>query len=260
MRMGRVTGFFLPACLLMALLPFASPSAATLEEESVEEGEGWQVRTLLEPVREASLAAELEAKVVRMPFREGERFKKGAVLVGLDCGLFQVQLNSSRAELRKAAATLENKRKLADLQSVGALETQLAEAERDAAQSQVKAAEIHVSRCEIRAPWNGKVVQRQARKHEHVQPGKPLLTIVDDRPPELKLVIPSRWLAWLKPGTSFRVTLDETGGSYPARLIRFGARIDAVSQSAQGIGHFTEPPQGLISGMSGTARFSPPSR
>lgn len=40
------------------------------------------------------------------------------------------------------------------------------------------------------------------------------------------MVVPSRWLAWLRPGHAFQAAIDETAKIYPARLARIGARID----------------------------------
>ena len=31
------------------------------------------------------------------------------------------------------------------------------------------------------------------------------------------------WLAWLKPGYSFKVAIDEVGKSYPAKVLRIGS-------------------------------------
>jgi hypothetical protein len=75
---------------------------------------------------------------------------------------------------------------------------------------------------------------------------------------ELEFIVPSRWLAWLKPGYAFQVRIDETGKTYPAKVQRIGARVDPVSQSvklsAAISGSFPE----LIAGMSGKVELQPP--
>jgi len=75
---------------------------------------------------------------------------------------------------------------------------------------------------------------------------------------ELEFLVPSRWLAWVKPGYAFQVRIDETGKTYPAKVQRIGARIDPVSQSiklsAAIDGRFPE----LIAGMSGRVALSAP--
>jgi hypothetical protein len=77
---------------------------------------------------------------------------------------------------------------------------------------------------------------------------------------ELEFIVPSRWLAWLTPGTGFQVAIDETGKTYPAKVMRTGARVDPVSQSvkiAAAIdGKFNE----LIAGMSGRVLMAAPAK
>ena len=96
------------------------------------------------------------------------------------------------------------------------------------------------------------------REQQFVQPGQALLEIIDDSVLELEFIVPSRWLAWLKPGYAFQVRIDETARSYPAKVQRIGARVDPVSQSVKLVaaidGRFPE----LIAGMSGQVALSPP--
>ena len=105
-----------------------------------------------------------------------------------------------------------------------------------------------------------RVAEQKAREQQFVQPGQALLEILDDSSLDLDFIVPSKWLAWLKVGQSFKVAIDENGQSYPARVTRLGARIDPVSQSVTVAavidGHFPE----LIAGMSGRVLLAPPAR
>ncbi|CAK0764628.1 hypothetical protein WCLP8_3730004 [uncultured Gammaproteobacteria bacterium] len=55
------------------------------------------------------------------------------------------------------------------------------------------------------------MVEQKAREHQYVQAGQPLLEILDDSVLEVEFIAPSSWLAWLKAGASFKVTVEETG-------------------------------------------------
>lgn len=97
--------------------------------------------------------------------------------------------------------------------------------------------------------------QAQARP---AQPGQAVLDILDDSSLELEFIIPSKWLAWLKPGHKFQVRIDETQKAYPARIQRIGARIDPVSQSIKAIAVIDGQFADLLAGMSGKVELSPP--
>ena len=115
-----------------------------------------------------------------------------------------------------------------------------------------------LSKCQIAAPFAGRIAEQKVREQQFVQPGQPLLEILDDSTLELEFIVPSRWLAWLHPGSVFQVSIDETGKTYPAKVQRIGARVDAVTQSiklgAVIDGRFPE----LMAGMSGRVAMTPP--
>ncbi|MEW5729662.1 MAG: efflux RND transporter periplasmic adaptor subunit [Pseudomonadota bacterium] len=237
-----------PAAILMAAAGLFLVAAARAEAPP-------EARAMLAPQAEAVLASELAARIEAIPFQNGERFKKGDTLVAFDCAAFRAALAEARAALKGAEHTLDNARKLASLKSAGQLELDLAEAEVERARARLQAAAVPVERCVIRAPYGGRVVERKAQPHESMSPGQPLLAVLDDSRIEVRLLAPSAWLRWLKPGTPFTLKVDETGLSYPGKVARLGARVDAVSQSIAVVGMLDGPGDGIIAGMSGSAVF-----
>ena len=222
-----------------------------------QEGEEPEARALLTPRQEAVLSAELAGRIAALPVEEGMAFAEGDVLVRFACDLHEAALAEERASNSAARATLENHRQLAALRSAGALDVSLAEAEVRRTAARVTMQQGMVNRCQITAPFAGRVVSWHARPHESVAAGSPLLSILDDSALDLELVVPSPWLAWLRNGTALRVRVDETGTIHAAQVRGIGARIDAVSQSVPIKASFVEAPQSLLAGMSGTALFEP---
>lgn len=217
-----------------------------------------EIRAQLSPRRYTTLAAEIGAKISRLPIPEGDSFKSGQILILFDCSLQQAQLNKARAAQTGAEKTWQANKRLAELDSVGKIDLDLSESELHKARAEVAASQSVLGKCAIAAPFAGRIAEQKVREQQYVQPGQPLLEIIDDSALELEFIIPSRWLVGLKPGSRFEVRIDETGKTYPARIQRIGARVDPVSQSikinALVDGKFPE----LIAGMSGTVLMSPP--
>src|SRR3569623_1913665 len=94
-----------------------------------------------------------------------------------------------------------NKR-LADLNSIGQVELRSSEAEVRKAHADVSYIEATMQKCEVLAPFDGRVSEQKAREQQFVQPGQALLEILDDTELELEFILPSRWLTWLKVGHS----------------------------------------------------------
>jgi len=217
----------------------------------------FEARALIQSISEVTLSSEISGRVDNLPHLEGDRFAKGDTLIRFGCQIYQARLKIAKATYKAGGLTLDTMRKRSAMGSVGALEVGIAEAEFDKAGGQVAAAQFPVSRCHIRAPFDGRVVQLAAHRYETVAVGDPLMRILDDKNLEVKVIVPSLWLSWLGPKTAFEITVDETGEVLRGHLKRLGALVDAVGQSIPVFGKLDVPSARLISGMSGSVRFLP---
>ncbi len=220
------------------------------------------LRAQLMPRRYTTLAAEIGAKIQSMPVAEGGAFKAGQLIVGFDCSLQRAQLDKARAELLSAEVTFKSNQRMAELNAVGLLELDLSRAALNKAQAELQASQAVVSKCEITAPFNGRIAEQKAREQQFVQPGQPLVDVIDDSQLELEFLVPSAWLSWLRVGGSLRVQIAETRKTYPARFTRLGARVDPVSQSVKVVAAIDGQHPELVAGMSGRVLVGPgaPSR
>ncbi|GKW14417.1 hypothetical protein PEC301937_03670 [Pectobacterium carotovorum subsp. carotovorum] len=230
------------------LLPPVTDGAAITRTDN-------QARGILVPLDQATLSSDLPGRIVEMPFKEGETFKKGDVLVRFDCAIYQAQLSASQAAARAAEAELSQNQQLAQLKSVGKHAVALSAAHLAQAQAESQVYQIQVNRCRINAPFDGQVVKRRAQTFESVAQGAPVLDVVNNRRLEINLLVSSRLLSVLKTGLPFTFTPDETGKALQATVTRLGARIDESSQTIGLTGTLAHPDQSLIAGMSGTAQF-----
>ena len=220
--------------------------------------QGLDTRALLEPYNEAVLSSEIAAQIIEISVRNGERFEAGDTLVAFDCGTYEAELDAARAAQFRASQRLTNLQQQANLGAIGELDVALARGEAMEAQARVRTAELDIGRCVITAPYDGIAVELFVHPYESVPIGQPLIGILDSERLEITLIVPSSWLAWLGPGEPFSLEIDETGGTYQAEITKLGARIDPLSQTIPVTGELVGAHDGLIAGMSGTARFEEP--
>lgn len=216
-----------------------------------------RIRTQLSARNSVTIAAEIPARVATLRLREGDAFRAGELLVGLDCSLHQSQQRKAEAAVEAASALVASNQRLAELNSIGALEVQQGQARLKEAQAELAGNKMLVNRCNISAPFAGRVAKRYVAAHQYVSPGNPLLDIIDTGQLEVQMIVPSRWLAWLRPGAAFQVDVEELGKRYPAKVQRLGAQIDPVSQTVAVFGVMDGSQPGLLPGMSGWAVFPP---
>lgn len=234
---------------LGATAALAAPPSAPAPAGS---GDG-RIRVQLMARQAVTLSGEISAKIAALPVPEGGSFRKGQTLVEFDCDTYRAQLAKAQAAQEAASQLLDVNQQLVKLNSAGALETAQAQGRARETAADLSYMKTMVGKCVIPAPFAGRVARRAAAVHQFVSPGVPLLEIVDAGPLELRMLVPSKWITQLKPGSRFTVAVDELGGSFPARIERLGAQIDPVSQSVLAIGALEGSAPALLPGMSGWA-------
>ncbi|MGE4280113.1 MAG: efflux RND transporter periplasmic adaptor subunit [Magnetospirillum sp.] len=264
-----VLAALLPACALAAEPPLRSAGAPVAKDagkrDFVKEMDLPQasaerdVRVQITATTMTTIGAAMAGRLSQFPLKDGDRFREGQLLARFDCAVQDGAVARARASYEKRRKIYDIQQKQRQLGSNSALDFEVAGAELREAGADVAAAQAMSSRCTLAAPFAGRVAAVTAREHQYVAEGAPLLEILSDRDLELEMMVPSRWLGWLKVGTHFEVAVEETGQTYAASLIRVSGKVDAVSQSIKVYGRIPSGGDALLPGMSGRALFHPPS-
>ncbi len=153
-----------PAALMPApVAPVAPPSAGTAAKPATERQD---IRAQLSPQRYTTLAAEIGAKVNRLPVPEGGSFKPGQPLIVFDCSLQTAQHNKARAALSGAEKTYAVNGRLAELGSIGKAELAVSESEVGKNRAEVAAMAAMLSKCSVAAPFGGRVSEQKVREQQ----------------------------------------------------------------------------------------------
>ncbi len=235
--------------------PLNHPLLKISQDKAVGAQDPKSVRGVVKPNAQASIATDLVAKITKITVKEGDRFKKGDLLVTFNCGRYFADLKAAQAEYRAESVTYKTNLRLNKRRAIGRSEVDIAKAKMERAAAAVTGIRVKTADCKIEAPFNGRVVERQANEHEFSAQDKPLFTLLDDSSLEVDLIVPSRWLTWLRKDSAFEFIVDENARTYQASIVRIGAAVDAVSQTIKVTGRFKKTPDDVLSGMSGTALF-----
>ncbi len=236
--------------------PFADPSLKIANDTHSESKNAKSVRGVVKPNAQATIATDLIAKITKITVKEGDRFNKGDMLLSFNCGRYYADLKAAEADYRAERVTYLSNKRLNKRRAIGKSEVQIALAKMERAEANVIGIKVKTSDCKIKAPFNGRVVERNSNEHEFSSQDKPLFVLLDDSSLEIDLIVPSRWLTWLKKESDFEFIVDENAQTYQASIIRIGAAVDAVSQTIKITGRFKNTPSEVLSGMSGTALFT----
>ncbi|MEL6298038.1 MAG: HlyD family efflux transporter periplasmic adaptor subunit [Pseudomonadota bacterium] len=214
-----------------------------------------RVRGVVRAIDHAVISAPLQKPLIAVPKRVGARFRKGELLLRFDCAEETAQLRIAKAGHRSKALVLANRRRLRNLRAIGTHEVNLARADVARAAAEMDLITARLERCEIKAPFDGSVAAIHAKAHETPARDGRLLTLVSTRRLDLKIIVPSRWIQWLKPDRTFAFVVDDTDRTYRARVVARGRAVDPISQTFVVIGIVENVDDLLLPGMSGEAVF-----
>ena len=200
------------------------------------------------------LSSEIAGEIVELSKHEGDSFKKGETLIKLDCSIYQAQKRKIEVEKEIARLELEKNKKLDSYGSVGTFEIQISQENFNKQKAESEIAAINISRCDIKAQFDGKIALKKVSKYQTIKPQDELLEIVGDNL-EAKVVVPSSWLIWLKKGANLDLSIDETKTIVKAQIVQIDSIVDPTSQSITLRAKLLKPFENIIPGMSATANF-----
>lgn len=192
------------------LEPGPEPAARTVSTATVVafESASATVPGVVQARERATLVARLAAPIVALPFREGDRVARGAVVARLDAGALQARVNAAEADARLAAADRDRYEALVNRQAATPREAEGAQARADVAQAAVAAAKAELTLTVVRAPFAGRVTARAVNLGDVVVPGQPILELEGSGGLEVRVTVAAELLPSLTPGTVVAVQID----------------------------------------------------
>jgi RND family efflux transporter MFP subunit len=176
------------------------PSAARLNLRLSGEVEG---------SRDALLAAALGGFVERVHVHDGDRVKRGQVLLRVDSELREADVARAAAELRQAERDHERAKRLG--QAIAVAEVEATETRVASAKAAHRTARIQLSRALIRAPFDGVVAEVGVEQGEVASPGAPVLRLIQLDPAQVNLAVADRDVIALRQGMEVRVVTEARG-------------------------------------------------
>lgn len=219
---------------------------------------GDDVRVQLTPEKEARLLSRMNGIIDQVAVEDGSSVQQGDLLVRFQCTEREQQAAQSKARMDKQADLAASAGRLADLGSGSKVDAQVRRAEEKEARANYALAQAEAGYCEIRAPFDGRVSALPVKAFQTVRENDLVAEVLQDQNLEAEMIVPSRWLSWIKPGLAFKIRIDETGGEYAAEITHLGGRVDPVSQSVKVYARITDRKPELLAGMGGSAELSPP--
>lgn len=233
---------------VVALKPLllAAEDLRTVEGDT--QAQGPVVTGTLLPEKRADLRAEVSALVLAVLKENGERVRRGDLIVRLDDTSIRDSLSSAEEAARASAQSFEQAerqlQRLKTLQAQGMSSMQAmedAELRRNNAQSDLVAARARLAsarqqltRTEVRAPFDGVVSERKVSAGDTAQMGKELVKVIAPETMRFEGRVSAERLPQLKPGqaVSFKVN-GYPDTEFKGRVKRIDAAANALTRQVE---------------------------
>ena len=221
---------------------------------------GEPIHAVIRSANDVTIGSDAGSRILAIPLREGDAFRKDDLLVSLDCARTRAEWKSAQAEWHGHQLAYQNDVSLQKYHAAGNNDVLIAKAQMDKAAAAVEGWAARVDQCEVHAPFDGRVADVFAHVFDLPGPSSPILRIVDPAHLEVEMIVPSRAAARVKVGDGFALSVEETGEVVAGHVVRIGAAVDPVSETMKVVGalRLGGPDGGrraVLPGMSGKADF-----
>lgn len=252
-HISRSKVFLIFSTILLAFMLNSNPGRA---QDDQTEPSGQVILVVLYPYKTTTLSSRVQAIVAKIHHEMGQRFQKKTALIDLDYKLYQGEKSKAEALLVYEETNYKTMKKLYDQKSVSEIEYARSKADLEVARANLLIANKRLEACFIHAPYNGKVLKLLVNENELVQPGQPLIEIVDDSIIQTKFLAPAGFREKLAIGQTLPVKINGVAETIDCRLTHISPVLESNTGTFQVFGEIDNSGKVLRGGMTGEILLS----
>jgi len=196
------------------------------------------------------LRPEVAGRVSKILFNDGQRVRKGQLLVQFDDQLQAAQVSQAKAEMSIAAANHKRNQELVAQNFISKRSLDESAAALEVAQAKLDLAVATWQRLKIVAPFDGVTGLRQVNVGDYLKDGTDVVNIEDIDAVLVDFRLPERFQAKVRPGQKAQLTVDALPGRPFAAIVQaVDPLIDANGRSVGVRGCIDNRQQQLRPGM-----------
>lgn len=212
--------------------PGRPPSVEVTRVETTRIADDAQAVGTLRSRQSVVLRPEVSGRVTKINFRDGERVRRGQLLVQLDDQLAQAQVQQAQAELSIARANHKRNQELVAENFISQRSVDESAANLQVAEAKLALAQATAARMRIVAPFDGIAGIRSINVGDYLKDGADIVNIEDIDAIYVDFRLPERFQTKVRRGQRATIEVDALPGrSFPAVLEAIDPAVDANGRS-----------------------------
>ena len=212
--------------------PARPPSVESAKVEIMKLTDETQAVGSLKSRQGVTLRPEVSGRITQLNFKDGERVKKGQLLVQFDDQLQVAQVKQSQAELSIALANHKRNQELVAQNFISKRSIDESAANLEVAQAKLSLSQATASRLKIIAPFDGISGIRTVNVGDYLKDGGDIVNIEDIAAVFVDFRLPERFQSKVKKGQKAQVDMDALPGrKFTAVIQAIDPMLDANGRS-----------------------------
>lgn len=175
---------------------------------------------------------EIEGRLARLHFREGQAIEAGTLLVSLDDAITRAELAQARANLNLAEKNFARTQLLFKRGASNAQALDEASAQQQAARASLELAQARLDKTRILAPHDGVLGLRQVSPGDYLSAGQDIVNLEVIDPLKVEFRIPQKAVSHIRLAQGIEISLDAFPGErFRGEIFAINPRLDEAGRS-----------------------------
>lgn len=175
---------------------------------------------------------EVEGRLSRLHFREGQAVSAGDLLVSLDDAIARAELAQAEANLSLAQKNYQRAQRLFERGASNAQARDEAQTQEQAASATLALARARLDKTRLLAPHDGVLGLRQASPGDYLQAGQDIVNLEVLDPLKVEFRVPQRSAGRIRPGQRIELSVDAWPGErFVGEVYALNPRVDEAGRS-----------------------------
>lgn len=185
----------------------------------------------VEAEKYSKLSFSIAGPLVEMNVDAGQKVSKSAIIAAIDPLDYDLKYQANKAAYITVKLQMERNERLLAMQAISKQEYEMAEADFISARSAYETSRNALENTRLRAPFEGFVEEKYVENYQRVQPGEPIVKLVDPAHLEVNFILPETDVRLVRERMNIAVEFDIYKGKW------FEAKIkEFVDASLEGAG------------------------
>jgi membrane fusion protein, multidrug efflux system len=207
------------------------------------------------PDESVELSSEASGRITAIYFKEGERVRKGDLLLTINDADMQAQLQRFKYQEALLVEREYRQRMLLEKEAVSQEVYDRALADLNTNKAEMLMIEAQLAKTRIKAPFDGVIGLRMVSEGSYISPGTRIASLVKMQPVKIEFSIPERYASEVKPGNPISFYFGNESKKYDAKVYAVEPIIDQATRTLRLRALYPNPDLDVIPGSFATVEL-----